>query len=72
VAITASRELLDRALQIALDLKHPVYDFVYLALAERSKIPLVTADRRLVSAVNKRRSLGIRAVFLADLGRQTT
>jgi predicted nucleic acid-binding protein len=72
VAITASRELLDRALQIALDLKHPVYDCVYLALAERRKIPLVTADRRLVSAVSRRRDLGIRAEFLADLGRPTS
>jgi predicted nucleic acid-binding protein len=72
VAITASRELLDRALQIALDLKHPVYDCVYLALAQSRKLPLVTADRRLVSAVGRRPNLGIRVEFLADLGRQTS
>jgi predicted nucleic acid-binding protein len=72
VAITASRELLAAALQLSLELKHPVYDCVYLALAQRRRIPLVTADRRLVSIVAERSKLGIRAVFLPDLVRQAT
>ena len=40
-----------RALEIALQLAHPVYDCVYLALAERMGRVLVTADGRLLRAV---------------------
>ena len=43
-----------RALEIALDLGHPVYDCVYLALAERMERPLITADGRLLRAVRAR------------------
>ena len=34
--------LKDRALAIAIELRHPAYDCFYLALAERSTSPLVT------------------------------
>ena len=40
--------LADRALAIALDLRHPVYDCFYLALAEARGSRLVTADDRLL------------------------
>ena len=40
-----------RALEIALELAHPVYDCVYLALAERMGRVLVMADGRLLRAV---------------------
>jgi predicted nucleic acid-binding protein len=40
--------LKDRALTIAIELRHPAYDCFYLALAERSASPLVTADDRLM------------------------
>lgn len=40
-----------RALEIALELGHPVYDCVYLALTERMGRRLVTADGRLLRAV---------------------
>jgi len=40
--------LRDRALAIAIELRHPVYDCFYLALAERNTSPLVTADERLI------------------------
>jgi predicted nucleic acid-binding protein len=45
------RELAARALSIALDLEHPVYDCFYLALADGQDCTLVTADRRLHRAV---------------------
>ena len=35
-----------RALDLALELDHPVYDCVYLALAERTGRVLITADQR--------------------------
>jgi len=43
--------LLGSALAIALELRHPVYDCFYLALAEARSAHLVTADRRLHQAV---------------------
>jgi predicted nucleic acid-binding protein len=41
-------ELKDRALAIALELRHPAYDCFYLALAEQRGCQLSTADDRLV------------------------
>ena len=43
--------LLPRALQLAIELGHAVYDCVYLALAEAEDESLLTADRRLIRAV---------------------
>jgi len=40
--------LKDRALAIAIALRHPAYDCFYLALAERSASQLITADDRLI------------------------
>ena len=37
-----------RAVEIAAELRHPVYDCFYLALAESEEATLVTADRRLI------------------------
>jgi predicted nucleic acid-binding protein len=36
-----------RALDLALRRDHPVYDCLYVALAQREGVPLLTADRRL-------------------------
>ena len=44
--------LKDRALAIAIELRHPAYDCFYLALAELLDIPFWTADRRLYNAVH--------------------
>lgn len=49
--LRASVPLLPRALEFAGVLDHPVYDCVYLALAHQLAAPLVTADRRLLTAV---------------------
>ena len=43
-ALVPTATLLERALQIAVEVDHPVYDGLYLALAERWDAPLVTAD----------------------------
>jgi predicted nucleic acid-binding protein len=37
---------LPRALQLALELNHPLQDCLYLALAERLDAPLITADEK--------------------------
>ncbi len=46
-----SEALVDRAIAIALHLRHPIYDCLYLACAERARTRLVTADRRLLAAL---------------------
>jgi predicted nucleic acid-binding protein len=66
IQFTSSPDLLDTALRISLDLKHPVYDCVYLALALQLEVPLITADRRLVNAVKRKKSLGIHVAALGD------
>jgi predicted nucleic acid-binding protein len=43
--------LLPRALKIAKQFQQTVYDYLYVALAERGGYELVTADETLVSAV---------------------
>ena len=52
--------LATRALEIAIDLDHPIYDCFYLALAERERAPLVSADRRLVAAGKKAKGIEVR------------
>lgn len=46
--LVALAPLRGRALAIAAELRHPVYDCFYLALAEVEQATLVTADRRLI------------------------
>jgi predicted nucleic acid-binding protein len=58
LVLTPMTELLARALQMAAVLGHPVYDCVYLALAERAQAPLVTADERLLK-LSRRRKIAV-------------
>jgi predicted nucleic acid-binding protein len=51
--LVPAADLKDRALEIALSLKHPAYDCFYLALAEQRECKLVTADERLQSRCRK-------------------
>ena len=52
-ALIAAEALCVRALALAIDLRHPVYDCFYLALAERENAPLATADEGLIAAARK-------------------
>ena len=47
IEIVPTRPLMERAVKLAADLAHPVYDCVYLLTAIDLNIPLVTADERL-------------------------
>ena len=47
--------LLPRAMDLARRIDHPVYDCVYLALAEREGVAFVTADQRLLRRLSTRR-----------------
>jgi predicted nucleic acid-binding protein len=48
--IVPLEEIADRAIELATRLRHPIYACFYLALAERERCPMITADRRLVVA----------------------
>jgi len=47
--LAEAASLAARAVTIAVQLDHPVYDCLYLALAEARQAPLVTADDRLLA-----------------------
>jgi predicted nucleic acid-binding protein len=49
--VHSSAPLLDNALDLALSVSRTVYDSLYLALALSLGCPLVTADERLVNAL---------------------
>lgn len=54
--------LLDAAVALACDLKHPVYDCLYLALADALETTVVTADQKFANKVAD----PTRVVFVAD------
>ena len=60
-------ELIEHAMQIALEIAHPVYDCLYLACAEGTESELVTADRNLVNKVSGS-SLGIALRYIGADG----
>jgi len=47
--LTGATALASRAVTIAQQLDHPVYDCFYIALAEVRQVPLITADARLLA-----------------------
>jgi predicted nucleic acid-binding protein len=71
VELVPLESLVKEATRMALQLSHPVYDCIYLALAAHRDLPLVTADRGLVDAVrgNQGETTG-RVIFLKELVRR--
>lgn len=55
------------AMTLAVDLNHPFYDCVYLAAALALRVPLVTADRRLIKATRSRAEMASQVIALSDL-----
>ncbi|HZS83903.1 MAG TPA: type II toxin-antitoxin system VapC family toxin [Stellaceae bacterium] len=60
-------ELGPAALKLSIDLRHPAHDCLYLALAVRRSIPLVTADRQFFAAVKSHPYLAAHIIALASL-----
>lgn len=50
-------DLAGRATEIAIELNHPIYDCFYLALAERERAPIVSADAKLLGAAKKMKGI---------------
>lgn len=61
IELVSARSLLESATSIALDLDHPAYDCVYIALAAASGCRFVTADDRLLRKLDQRGRKGWRA-----------
>lgn len=55
-------DLRETALRLAIELRHPIYDCFYLALAQRERCALVTADRRLLSAAEALTGIEVQAL----------
>ncbi len=53
IELVPTRVLLASATEIAIDLNHPAYDAVYLALAVARECRLVTADARLLRSLSR-------------------
>ena len=52
IETTPDIDLLEDAQRLSASLQHPVYDCLYLALASRERLPLVTVDKRLAAQAN--------------------
>jgi predicted nucleic acid-binding protein len=55
VELLSARPLLETATRIAIELNHPAYDCVYIALAVAHDCKFVTADERLMRVVQQSR-----------------
>jgi predicted nucleic acid-binding protein len=66
VALAPTGHLLDRALTLAIEIGHPFYDCLYLALALIRGTQVVSADRRFVNTVRRHASLAEFVVLLAE------
>lgn len=60
--LVANEELQVRALELAIDLDHPIYDCFYLALAERERAPMISADGKLLTAAKRLKSVEVQAL----------
>lgn len=54
IELVPMRQLLSASLKLAVQLAHPAYDCLYLALALSRKSVLITADERLVDKIAER------------------
>ena len=71
ISFQSMQGLSETATRLAIELGHPAYDCVYLALALRQKLRFVTADKRLLATVAQRGSPELAGLSFAleDAGR---
>lgn len=65
VSLFPTMPLIERALPLAITLAHPVYDCIFLTLAESLHMPLLTADKRFWTRT-RRTSFSDRVVLLTS------
>lgn len=67
IEIISDELLTPMAFELCLELNHPIYDCLYLALALDRKLPVITDDRRLVALGARRADLRNMIVSLGTL-----
>jgi predicted nucleic acid-binding protein len=45
--------LIEEASKLSVALSHPIYDCLYLALAQQERVPIATADENMIAAARK-------------------
>lgn len=66
IELAPMRLLLDAATDLAMQLSHPAYDCMYLALARERNAPFVTADSTLVAKAGQTRSISVAVLDLRE------
>jgi predicted nucleic acid-binding protein len=68
IELRPTRSLLEAATRISIEIDHPAYDCVYLALAVESECKFVTADQRFLRRLHRihQRTLRKRAISLSE------
>jgi predicted nucleic acid-binding protein len=66
VRLVPTERHLEGAIALATQLRHSLYDCLYLALALDERAPLVTADQRFVEAVRRHGALAGAVALLAE------
>ena len=72
VELLPMRSLFETATSLAIELDHPAYDCIYLALAVENDCPFVTADERFLRKLGegRREALRDRAMSLTEAARR--
>jgi predicted nucleic acid-binding protein len=71
IELVPTRVLLEPATRLAIELDHPAYDCIYLALAIERDCRFVTADQRLLRKLDQGRRRTLRAKAVALTGADT-
>jgi predicted nucleic acid-binding protein len=66
VRLVRDEQHLEAAIALATQLRHSLYDCLYLALALAEQVRLITADQRFVGTVRRHRALAGSVVLLAE------
>lgn len=72
VELLPMRSLFETATNLAIELDHPAYDCIYLALAVENDCPFVTADERFLRKLGQGRRVALRhrAISLTEAARR--
>ena len=72
VELLPMRSLFETATSLAIELDHPAYDCIYLALAVENDCPFVTADDRFLRKLGQGRRMALRhrAISLTEAARR--
>ncbi len=70
ISIHPDETLVEEALAVAAEMDHPVYDCLYMCLARRDGLPLISADRRMLKLAGEK--LNIEAIPLSTIATDET